>query len=53
MKIDERCVGCGQCTAFCPKNAIIVKGIARITTDCIQCKICMAYCPMKAIEESA
>ncbi|MGB3907074.1 MAG: 4Fe-4S binding protein [Methanomethylovorans sp.] len=52
MEISKRCVGCGQCAAFCPKEAIIVKGIAFITADCIQCRICMAYCPMKAIEES-
>ncbi|MEA1984373.1 MAG: 4Fe-4S binding protein [Euryarchaeota archaeon] len=52
MNVNEKCVGCGQCTAFCKKGAIIVKGKARITDACTECGICTPYCPMKAIEES-
>ncbi len=52
MKVNEKCVGCGQCTAFCKMGAISVKGKARITDACTECGICMPYCPMKAIEES-
>lgn len=50
MKINQNCVGCGQCVAFCKKNAIHVWGRAEITEDCVDCKICAYYCPLKAIE---
>jgi MinD superfamily P-loop ATPase len=50
MKINDNCVGCGQCTAFCKIDAIIVKSKAHITDACVNCGICAAYCPMKAIE---
>ncbi|MCD4702776.1 MAG: 4Fe-4S binding protein [Methanosarcinaceae archaeon] len=52
MKVNEMCVGCGQCTAFCKNDAIIVRGKARITDACTECGICMPYCPMRAIEVS-
>ena len=52
MKINQDCVGCGQCVAFCEQNAIRVKGRAYIMEACIDCGFCAAYCPMKAIEVS-
>ncbi|MDK2892626.1 4Fe-4S binding protein [Methanohalophilus sp.] len=52
MKVTEKCVGCGQCTAVCKQNAIVMAGgRAHITDACTNCKICMLYCPMKAIED--
>ncbi|MFP4654186.1 MAG: ATP-binding protein [Methanohalobium sp.] len=50
MKINKNCVGCGQCVAFCQRDAIYVWGRANITKNCVNCKICAYYCPMKAIE---
>ncbi|WP_340818922.1 4Fe-4S binding protein [Methanolobus sp. WCC4] len=50
MKVNENCVGCGQCTAFCNVGAIEVKGKATITSACVDCGSCVAYCPVKAIE---
>jgi NAD-dependent dihydropyrimidine dehydrogenase PreA subunit len=50
MKINENCVGCGQCTSFCKQEAIEVKGKAKITAACVECGICALYCPVKAIE---
>lgn len=50
MRVNENCVGCGQCAAFCKKNAIEVLGKARITDACVECGICASYCPVKAIE---
>ncbi|MBN1133549.1 MAG: 4Fe-4S binding protein [Methanosarcinaceae archaeon] len=52
MKINQACVGCAQCVAFCERDAIRVKGRAYIMETCIDCGMCAAYCPMKAIEVS-
>lgn len=53
MKINDNCVGCGQCASFCKKGAIDVKGRARATDACVECGICIPYCPVKAIEVPA
>ncbi|WP_407357085.1 4Fe-4S binding protein [Methanolobus sp. WCC5] len=50
MKVNENCVGCGQCVAFCKFAAIEVRGKAVITSSCVDCRLCAAYCPVKAIE---
>ncbi|NYT19376.1 MAG: ferredoxin [Methanosarcinales archaeon] len=50
MKVNDNCVGCGQCTAFCKRDAISIKSKAHITDQCVDCGVCAAYCPMKAIE---
>jgi MinD superfamily P-loop ATPase len=50
MKINDKCVGCGQCAAFCKNDAIQVWGKAKITQNCTNCKICSYYCPLNAIE---
>jgi NAD-dependent dihydropyrimidine dehydrogenase PreA subunit len=52
MKINDNCVGCGQCVSFCNQGAIKVKGKAKATAACIGCEICFLYCPVKAIEVS-
>ncbi len=52
MKIGQNCVGCGQCAAYCPSDAIKVFGRARISENCIECGICIDYCPMCSISEN-
>ena len=41
------CLGCGDCAAACPKNAIsICNGIAHVDSDaCIGCGLCAKTCP--------
>ena len=51
MKITEACVGCGQCKAFCPADAIKTCGASAIGPDCNECGICKGYCPVGAIVE--
>lgn len=45
------CLGCGDCAAACPADAICVQdGIARVDTrHCIGCGMCVATCPKKII----
>ncbi|WP_094227800.1 4Fe-4S binding protein [Methanolobus psychrotolerans] len=50
MKVNNNCVGCGQCAAFCKFGAIVVRGKAIMTSSCVECRLCIAYCPVKAIE---
>ena len=50
MKVNDKCVGCGQCTRLCPKGNIkLVDGKASIGTNCIGCMACIEYCPNEAI----
>ncbi|MCZ7356511.1 MAG: 4Fe-4S binding protein [Candidatus Methanoperedens sp.] len=49
MIVDGRCVGCGQCAAYCPYDAIIVFGRAVMDEKCIECGTCVRYCPVSAI----
>ncbi|MDW7726548.1 MAG: 4Fe-4S binding protein [Candidatus Methanoperedens sp.] len=49
MKVNQNCVGCGQCAAYCPYNAIIVFGRASINSNCVECGTCIDYCPLGAI----
>jgi NAD-dependent dihydropyrimidine dehydrogenase PreA subunit len=51
MKVDIKCVGCGQCAAYCPNDAIIVFGRASMNEKCVECGICLDYCPVFAISE--
>jgi len=53
MKINDNCVGCGQCASFCKKGAIEIRGRARATDACVECGMCIPYCPVKAIEVPA
>jgi len=48
---EERCVGCGKCSKWCPGAAIIVEGKARIQENlCIGCGECAVTCNYKAIK---
>jgi len=51
MKVDKTCVGCGQCAAYCPYDAIVVFGRASMNEKCVRCGICVDYCPTCAISE--
>lgn len=45
------CLGCGDCAAVCPNDAICLKdGIARINREkCVGCGMCASACPKKII----
>lgn len=49
---SETCIGCGQCVAICPVDAIRVEnGTAVFDHDrCIGCAECLAACPVHAIK---
>lgn len=56
ITIDEdRCTGCGLCTAVCPSQTIALEeGKAKIVgSQCMACTHCMAACPTEAITISA
>ena len=48
------CLGCGDCAALCPVNAICVDdGVARVNRKiCIGCGLCVNTCPKGIIELS-
>lgn len=51
MRINESCIGCGQCASLCPRGNIRVEnGRAVIGGNCMQCLSCLQYCPKKAID---
>jgi electron transfer flavoprotein alpha subunit len=50
----ENCIGCEQCVAACPENAItMVDGIAVVDASrCTGCEKCVTVCPASAIAMS-
>ncbi len=46
------CLGCGDCAAVCPENAITIEGnLAKVNPDkCIGCGACITACPKHIIE---
>jgi ferredoxin len=51
MKVGEKCVGCGQCAAYCAFDAIVIFGRAAMNENCTECGKCIKYCPISAIME--
>jgi electron transport complex protein RnfB len=50
--VPERCIGCGDCVAICPTNALEVReGVAVLARveGCIYCASCETFCPQGAI----
>ena len=47
----EICIGCGNCIAVCPRDAIsLVDGVAVIDQSiCRNCRVCVKECPVHAI----
>ena len=46
------CLGCGDCKAVCPENAIAVQGrLAEVDPDrCVSCGACISTCPKGIID---
>lgn len=49
LKVSKKCVGCAQCIAYCPYDAIEVCGHATMNDRCVECGVCVEYCPICAI----
>ena len=48
---ENRCVGCGLCVYFCPRDALKAWGLSRIDREaCNDCLVCLDYCPVDALE---
>ena len=48
---EEKCVGCGICTCFCPVDALSGWGLITVDQDeCTECLECVEYCPVDALE---
>ena len=48
----ERCIGCRECAAACPEDAIQVyaQGIKWEPSKCVYCGTCAGICPAEAVE---
>ena len=47
---EDKCVGCGLCVSFCPREALKAWGLCWVDTDkCNECLICLDYCPVDAL----
>jgi len=53
VSLSDNCLGCGQCAAICPEDAVeVLKNPARVRFDyhkCIRCYCCQEICPQNAI----
>jgi pyruvate formate lyase activating enzyme len=48
----ERCIGCRECVAACPEDAIQIcaQGIKWDPSNCVYCGTCARICPAEAVE---
>ncbi|MBC2721422.1 DUF362 domain-containing protein [Desulfosporosinus sp.] len=47
---EEVCIACGKCAKWCPAEAIVIEGKAKISeSKCIGCGECTVTCPVCAI----
>jgi len=50
VKVDETCIGCGECIDRCYVRAISMEGLSvKIAATCIGCSRCAIACPIGAI----
>ena len=53
---EEKCIGCGMCTAVCPHAVLSLNGTGRIEITnrdaCMECGACARNCPTDAISVS-
>ena len=51
FRVNDACIGCGQCAKNCPLNNIVLKdGKPKWGKQCTHCMACICYCPTEAIE---
>jgi pyruvate formate lyase activating enzyme len=52
MYSNDKCIGCGECVAHCPNNALTLSAQGIITNAdlCALCGKCAKVCPTKAME---
>jgi uncharacterized Fe-S center protein len=49
--LEDACTACGQCVKWCPEDAIVIRGKARlIKKKCVGCGECFSVCPHDAID---
>lgn len=55
MRINEECIGCGQCIPYCPVGAIAMSGEVAVADQaaCVECSVCTRCmeCPVGAMEQ--
>ncbi len=51
FRVNDACIGCGQCRKNCPLNNIQLKGKKPLWgKECTHCMACICNCPTEAIE---
>ena len=49
-KVDEeKCVGCGACTAACPWHMPTINPVTKKSSKCVMCGACVEGCPSGAL----
>lgn len=52
-RINDRCIGCGECLAVCPQKCIDITVIPAVINqvNCLHCGNCLRDCPVEAVEK--